>query len=322
MVGRGVGVREAEDGQRPHRRRLDEPDRRLQHRGARALGADERAGDVEPVLRQQLVEVVARDPPGELGERRAHGRADPIGQLPQRRRPRTRPDGEPFPPVGEDVERVHVVDGLAPRHRVRPARVVADHAAERAAVVRGRVGAEGEAVRSGGGAQGVEHDPGLHAGGARLGVDRDDGVHPGEVQHHRGVDGLPRDRRARADRQQRHLVLPADRDGGGHVLGVAGGDDPDRHPPVVRRVGRPHRAGGRIEPHRPPHDPRQVVGEPGSCAEIVAPTTISAHRHHQFSTERVRMPAMSSSVGVRGQVASSRCCFIVPGTRSGTSSSV
>ena len=90
VVGRGVGVGEAEDRQRAHGRGLDEPDRGLQHRDARALGADERAGHVEPVLGQQLVEVVARDPAGELGERRAHRRADPLGQLPQRRRPRAR----------------------------------------------------------------------------------------------------------------------------------------------------------------------------------------------------------------------------------------
>ena len=49
--------------------------------------------------------------------------------------------------------------------------------------------------------------------------------------------------------------------------------------------------------------------------------TLSA-ADYQFWTDLVRMSAMSSSVGGFGQVASSRCCFIVPGTRSGTSASV
>jgi putative ABC transport system ATP-binding protein len=43
---------------------------------------------------------------------------------------------------------------------------------------------------------------------------------------------------------------------------------------------------------------------------------------YQFSMERAKIPAMSSSVTGRGQVASRRCCFMVPGTRSAMSSSV
>jgi len=43
---------------------------------------------------------------------------------------------------------------------------------------------------------------------------------------------------------------------------------------------------------------------------------------HQFSMEWAKIPAISSSSTGRGQVASRRCCFIVPGTRSGMSASV
>ena len=46
-----------------------------------------------------------------------------------------------------------------------------------------------------------------------------------------------------------------------------------------------------------------------------------ARRPYQFSMERVKIPAMSSSVTGRGQVASSRCCFMVPGTSEATSDS-
>ena len=57
-----------------------------------------------------------------------------------------------------------ILSSVLPRHdRVDAAGVVADHAAQRAAVVRGRVGAEGEVMSLRRVAQVVEHDAGLHA---------------------------------------------------------------------------------------------------------------------------------------------------------------
>ena len=61
--------------------------------------------------------------------------------------------------------------------------------------------------------------------------------------------------------------------------------------------------------------------QPLEAAPAVAAVDVDRHGY-QFSTDLVRMAAMSSSDGVFGQVASSRCCFMVPGTRSGTSASV
>src|SRR5690606_9098848 len=61
--------------------------------------------------------------------------------------------------------------------------------------------------------------------------------------------------------------------------------------------------------------------DPLEALPAVAPVDVDRHRY-QFSMDLVKMAAMSSSVGVLGQVASRRCCFIVPGTSSGTSASV
>ena len=41
----------------------------LQHRGTRAFGADQGAGDIKSALREQLVEVVARDAARQLVDR-------------------------------------------------------------------------------------------------------------------------------------------------------------------------------------------------------------------------------------------------------------
>ena len=157
---------------------------------------------------------------------------------------------QPLAAVGEHVQADDVVDGLAPRHRVRPARVVADHPAEGAAVVRGRVGAEGQPVRRGGVAHGVADHARLDAGGARVRVDLQDPVDVHEVQDDGGVHRLAGDRGPRAHRQHGHVVRPAHRQRGLDVRDVARAHDPDRDAAVVRGVGRPHRPGGGVEAHR------------------------------------------------------------------------
>ena len=215
MVRRGVGVREAEHGQRPGGRRLDQPDRRPGEHRARALGADQRLGEVD-LAGQQLVQVVAGDAAGEVGEAGADVVGGPLAQRAQAASgigagAGRAPQRQPLAAVGEHVQADDVVDGLAPRHRVRPARVVADHPAERAAVVRGRVGAERQPVRRGGVAHGVADHAGLDAGGARVRVDLQDPVDVHEVQDDGGVHRLARDRGPRADRQHGHVVRPAHR---------------------------------------------------------------------------------------------------------------
>ena len=61
VVGGAELVRVADDEERDARRLRDQLERRLEDRHARRLRADERARDLEPLLGEQLVEVVARD---------------------------------------------------------------------------------------------------------------------------------------------------------------------------------------------------------------------------------------------------------------------
>src|SRR5438876_789408 len=107
-------------------------------------------------------------------------------------------DLQPGAVVEEDVEFVNVVRhprarAVELRHdRADSAGVVADHAAERAVVVRGGVGAEGELVLGlGGFAQVVEDQTRLDAREPPLGVDLDDLVQVlGEVDDHGDVAAL------------------------------------------------------------------------------------------------------------------------------------
>ena len=288
VVGGHELVGEAEDDERPGRRRLDQADLGLQDRGARALGAHESLRQVEAGRRQELVQVVAGDSPGEGGVRRAGlGRVavqllDPrtvlVTQGAQCPVEPTDPPGFLAPSgellvgggahgepgsVGEDhVEGGHVVDGLAPRDRVGAARVVADHAAEGAAVVGGRVRSERQAVPAGRPAQVVEHDARLDARPSAVGVDLQDRVEvAAEVEHDRGVDRLAADAGAGAARQDRDAEAMAHLDRGEHVVGVVGLDHSDRHVPVVGGVRAPHGTARGVEAHGPTDDLGQLLAQ-------------------------------------------------------------
>ena len=79
-------------------------------------------------------------------------------------------------------------------------------------------------------------------------------------------------------------------------------DDDLRRDPVQRRVGRVERTRqGRVVRVEP------CLSQGGD------------QLGHHSSRDRSRIPAASSSVTSRGAVDSSRCCFIAPSTRSGTS---
>ena len=89
-----------------------------------------------------------------------------------------------------------------------------------------------------------------------------------------------------------------------------------RHGPAGRRL-------AVVQPPRPLGRSRRRRAGGGGGAGRREPLPAPAGAFgHQFSTDRVRILAMSSSSGVRGQVESSRCCFMVPGTRAATSASV
>jgi hypothetical protein len=259
-------VGEARRHQHALRWARDEAETGLEHGNAGAFGADERAGEVEALLRQQLVEIVAGDAARYLRE----ALADELGIAPaQRIEPSVdlaaaaafgddpaqflvtrRADAEPQPVIGEDVQLEDVVGGAARHHGMDAAGIVADHAAERVVVVRRRIGAEGEMVRLGGVSQIVEYDARLDPGEPLRGVDGQDMVEVfGVVDDHRSVAALARQARAAAARQEGRAMLAAERHGGEDIPDAARDDDTDRHLSVVRAVGRIERSVAPAEPH-------------------------------------------------------------------------
>ena len=185
-------VGEPEDQQGSSRRALDQPDRRLEDRDARSFGADQRPRDIEAVLRKKRLQRKARDEPRQLRKSIANRRPVAVPQgaegavdvaPPARLRADARQlvvrgpaDRQAEAVVSEHLERLDVVARPPGHDRVGPARIVAEHAAQRAAVVSGRVRAEGQAVAPGRAAEIVQDDARLDARQATNGVHFEDPV--------------------------------------------------------------------------------------------------------------------------------------------------
>src|ERR1039457_4608094 len=150
------------------------------------FGSDQRPGNVEAVLRQELVQVVAGDAARNIGEARPDqvrvgGAQAAQAWLDLAAAASGSDDGSQLilggsanahagSVVEENVERLDVFDRLAAEQGMDAAGVVADHAAQGATAVGRRVGCESKLMRLGLQAQGVKDDAGLNAGGTRGGV--------------------------------------------------------------------------------------------------------------------------------------------------------
>src|SRR5580698_2420064 len=106
--------------------------------------------------------------------------------------------------------------------------VVADHAAQGAAVVSGGIGGEGEVVLFGGGSEMVEHDSGLHAGDAAGGIDFENPGHVfGEIENDGDIAALAGERGASSAAKQRRAEFAAARNCRENIVGISGEHDAD-----------------------------------------------------------------------------------------------
>jgi len=150
--------------------------------------------------------------------------------------------------ISEDIERFDVVVGLAGHDRMNAAGVVADHAAESAAIVRGRIRCEREMVLFSGSAESVEHDSGLNARDTAGGIDLKNPRHVlREIEDDGDVAALSGERRAAAAAKQRRTKLAAQRNRGENIVSIAGQYDADGDLAVVGAVGGVEGTGAAIE---------------------------------------------------------------------------
>jgi hypothetical protein len=117
---------------------------------------------------------------------------------------------------------------------VHAAGVVADHASERAAIVRGGIGREGKVVLLGCGTEAIKDDSRLDARDAALGIDFKNARHVlRKVEDNGGVAALSGKRSTSAAGQQWSAVLAAEGNRGQHVFFVARNYDADRNLAVI-----------------------------------------------------------------------------------------
>jgi hypothetical protein len=258
-----IGVADHQQGAKARARHQPHAGAQDQHAGA--LGVDQRAGDVEPVLGQECLQVVAGDPPGDVREAAADQVRVAVAQVPQsavNRAPATAcfdlalevglahwTNSEAQAVVGENLQLLGVVRRLAAHHGVGAAGVVADHTAEGAVLVRRWIGSQRQMMLLGCVAELVADHAWLDPGCAPVGVCLRDVVDVlGEVDDHRNVAALSGEAGATTSAEDRHPMLMADRDGGNDVVQVARDDDADGHLAVHRQVGHLECPAAVIEP--------------------------------------------------------------------------
>ena len=263
-IGGEKAVGESKDGEDAMGRAGSEVERGGEDVDAGAFAADESAGDVEAAFRQELVEVVAGDATRDArksfldfgGVCVADARkalvdaADAAAGADEALEVGVAgaADGHAGSVVEDDVEGFDVIDDFAGHESVDAATVVADHAAEGAAGVRGGIGAVGELVELGGVAEAVENDAGLDAGELVCGVERFERVHPARIVEDDGdIGGLAGERGAGSARKDGGSGGAAGGDGGFDVGCVARVEDADGKLAVVGGVGGVERARAAIE---------------------------------------------------------------------------
>jgi hypothetical protein len=296
MVGGQKDEREPEADEGAAWLGFDELKRGAEDDGTGAFAADEGSCEVEVVFREKLVEIVAGDAAGNLGEPGADligvGVADlfevgvdfacaasgldvgfefGFGRVADRHAGAV---------VKEEVEGEDVVDGFPSHQRVDSAGVVADHAPDGAARMRGRIGCEGEVEALGGVADAIEDDTGLDVDSALSDVDFAHFVHVfREVEDDGEVAALSGQRGSGSAGEDGSVEFAAEGDRGDDVVFVARNHDTDGDMAVVGGICGVEGAGGAIEANLAADFGAELVGELVGVGEGIVHASMGAREH-------------------------------------------
>ena len=215
----------------------------IEHSDTRAFTADQGAGDVEAVLRKQIVEVVAGNAARNFWIALANEAGVCIAKASQ--------GGVDFcaataggddgfkldvggcanfkdgAVVEQDAHGIDVVDSFAAHERMDAAGVVADHAAEGAAAMGGGIGSECQMMSFRSLAYTIENDAGLDARLTTLHVEVNDAIDIlGKIEHHGHVAALAGEAGAGATRKNGRVKFAAGGDGGFDIRVSSGSTRP------------------------------------------------------------------------------------------------
>jgi hypothetical protein len=133
---------------------------------------------------------------------------------------------------------------------VHTARVVADHSAKRAAIVRCRIGPESQVISLGSIPQVIENNPRLNPGNPLFRIDLKNPCHIfRHVQDKRYIAALSRERSSGAAAENRGPELARQRNGRNYVLGIARQNHPNGYLPVIGSIRGVERTTSFVETH-------------------------------------------------------------------------
>ena len=181
-----------------------------------------------------------------------------------------RADGHLRAVVDEDSQMLDVVHRFSAEQGMRAAGIIADHSANGAAVVGGRVGREGEFVGFGGIAQRIENDAWLNAREFALRIELKNLVHVlRKIEDDGDVAALSGEAGAGAARKNGSFEFPAGGDGGDDIVRIAGNYEADGNLAVIGAVCGIQGATAAIETHFAAHGTLKFVLQFGSLRKNV-----------------------------------------------------
>jgi hypothetical protein len=126
--------------------------------------------------------------------------------------------------------------------------VIANHPAQRATVMRRRIGRERQPMFFRRGPQMIEHNSRLHPRNTARRINLQDRRHVfGKIEDYRDIAALTGQRSSAAAAQDGSAIFAGQSNRGDYIVGIAGNNHPNGDLPVIGSVGGVERAAARIE---------------------------------------------------------------------------
>src|SRR6185312_271459 len=251
MIARGKYVRKPDHDERAVLRAVDQFHLGAQNNGAGTLSPHQRPGNLKSVFRKQLGKVVARDAPWNFREALPYSIGVAVANRLELSVDLTAAaalsddgiqigftcltDSHAQAVVRENIEFLDVIFRSTCGYRVNTTRVIADHAAQRAVLVRGRIGPDRQMMLFRFVAKGVEDQARLHPGVFPLRVDFENLIQIfRKINDNRRVAALPGQTGPATPAQNGRIELAAQRNGSDYVFIRSRYDHADGHLPVNR----------------------------------------------------------------------------------------
>src|SRR3954470_21239253 len=253
MVAGAKHIRIAEHKERPRGRAMHQVQSCFQHNDTGAFGPDESARDMKSVFWQQIIQVVPGDAARNLWVPFTH---EPPVLVPKSFQARVNSSADSplpnnlvqfplcrsahshsLPFVSENLQFMNVVGGSTRHLRMHPAGIIANHPANGAPGVRGRIRTKREVKFFRGVADIIADDARLHPGQLAFRVQLEQVVHIfRKIENHRRIATLPGEAGSATASENWSAELAAKRNRRDYIIRIPWNDDPDWYLAVIGAI--------------------------------------------------------------------------------------